>query len=122
MPTRPILFRWTLTYLFASSDRLPNSLSVCLQSLLISAVVGFFRGRDGTKSPSKQPQLEPSEPPSRPATPVFVGGTLCECVHDEAEGNTFWICHDDISAKQDDMACRCVAKDGRWYWYCTQPQ
>ena len=58
-------------------------------------------------------------PSGRTYEPIFLQGTLCERVIDEADGHEFYLCHAEVTS--DDLTCRCTAKDGRWFWYCTEP-
>ena len=93
--------------------------------LLISAVVEFFvrlgRRRPSTRSQSyRAPPSAMMEPlPTRKHEPVFVAGTLCERVSDEANGVEFCVCQTDVD--DDSHTCRRVARNGRYVWYCTQP-
>jgi hypothetical protein len=94
--------------------------------LLISAVVDFFlrlsrpaAAANTMKNHHTHVAAPQSElPPTRTSDPVFVQGTLCERVVDADDGHEFFVCIADVD--DDDYSCRCVAKDGRWSWFCTQ--
>ena len=62
------------------------------------------------------------EPPahyrSRTREPLFVEGALCEIIHDEEGGYSFYVCSDPVDAPS--YTCRRVEREGRWVFYCSK--
>ena len=90
-------------------------------NLMISAVLEFFYhlGGIGRSPVADVPRPKQLVREGRSSEPVFLQGALCEHVTDERNGHEFWVCHNEPS-EDENFACRCTVKNGRWAWYVTE--
>ena len=86
--------------------------------LMIAAVLEFCArlGQSPTAQNAHAPRT--SLAVDRTIDPMFVQGALCERVTDAVSGHEFYVCQTDVD--NDEYACRCAAKDGKFLWFCTK--